>query len=703
MSEDRVLLFADDFSAYPLGPVENGYTPWGEYHCRTDQGRLGPWAEATTHHSWRQSNGCWRVAQDGSRRVLEQTFCAKHSYPLIVTGDEHWRDYQLEAEVRPLSLAAPCGLVFGYRHSRDYFALLLDGAAPRLIKRTHDHTEELASAPLIPDVSEYVSLSVACGPEGIVGRCGDITLVVLGNCDHGHGVSRRVRRGPVQGISQASWGHVALRSRRAVTPHDHAPRVPQHNPLETPAPEFPGGLIGLIANAPARFANIRVSASREEEEAAAHRGAGHTAELNRLRQQRPRPVLWRKVDISRFGTDRNLRVGDLDGDGENEIVLAQHRPYLGGDGCCMISSLAALRLNGEVLWHVGDPAPQSGDTTADLCFQVHDIDGDGCAEVLYTSELELRIADGATGETRLSVPTPDTAPPAAQGGYPMARVVGDCLYFCDLDGSGRRDSIILKDRYTQCWAYDADLGPRWTHRCNTGHYPTSYDLNGDGREEIMMGYSLLSADGELLWELDAIDHADSLVIGPLRDGGPVRLAVSGSDAGFYLLDAEGDILRHHAIGHAQTICVAKLRPDVDGLQIVVNTYWGEPGITLVLDADGNLLDEFEPVHYACLLQPANWGPDGSDLILLSTHPLEGGMIDGRGRRVVMFPDDGHPVLCSDVRDIDGDGVDEVLTWDRNALWIYKADPGSDCRSGPYPERNPWCNDSNYRGQYSFPR
>ena len=86
----------------------------------------------------------------------------------------------------------------------------------------------------------------------------------------------------------------------------------------------------------------------------------------------------------------------------------------------------------------------------------------------------------------------------------------------------------------------------------------------------------------------------------------------------------------------------------------------------MVTAIGTLLHEFEPVPQASLLQPVNWVPFGgetppADLILLSTHPQQGGLINGKGRRAVLFPDNGHPTLCSDARDLNGDGVDEVLT------------------------------------------
>ncbi|MFQ6098512.1 MAG: hypothetical protein ACE5O2_12370 [Armatimonadota bacterium] len=649
MSSNRIVLIEEDFSGLRLGPIRNTYSPWGEYHCRTDQGRLGRWAEATTHYSWRQSGGVWRIAEDAGRRVMEATFFAQHGYPLIVTGDTDWGRYEAGVDVRLLSFAAPCGLVVGYHHSRDFFALLATEDALTLVRRRHDRLTELGRASAQFDAEGYRRLGLRCTDVGIMATLDGETV------------------------------------------------------LEASDVEFRGGLVGLIANAPARFADLVVTTDPEESAAVAARRQRVSRTLSALRLAYPQPKLWRKFSTRGFGTDRNLRIGDVNGDGENEIVLAQPTRYLGSGDYCAIACLTALDLDGGVLWQIGKPTPLAQETTADLCFQVHDIDGDGRAEVIHAQDFRLVIADGANGETRLSVPTPRTSAPRAAGAYPMARVLGDCLYFCDLRGSGRNDSIVLKDRYKQCWVYDASLRLRWAHGCETGHYPAAYDLDGDGREELMMGYTLLSPDGEVLWQLEAVDHADSIVMGPIREGGEPIVAVAGSDAGFFLLDNEGRRLCHHPIGHAQTVCVAKLRADVAGLQIAVNTYWGAPGITLILDAEGNVLDEFEPMHYACLLQPVNWTRDETELVLLSPHPEEGGLIDGHGRRVVMFPDDGHPVLCSDVKDVDGDGIDEILAWDWESIWIYKPHPEPNKSPEDYPLRNPFFNDSNYRGQFSFPR
>ena len=71
--------------------------------------------------------------------------------------------------------------------------------------------------------------------------------------------------------------------------------------------------------------------------------------------------------------------------------------------------------------------------------------------------------------------------------------------------------------------------------------------------------------------------------------------------------------------------------------------------------------------------PVNWRGDGQEFALLSANVREGGMIDGQLRRVVMFPDDGHPDLAYQVSDLTGDARDEIVVWDQRRVWIYTQD------------------------------
>ena len=77
-------------------------------------------------------------------------------------------------------------------------------------------------------------------------------------------------------------------------------------------------------------------------------------------------------------------------------------------------------------------------------------------------------------------------------------------------------------------------------------------------------------------------------------------------------------------------------------------------------------------------------------------------MDGWGRRVVMFPEDGHPDLAYMVHDLTGDPRDEIIVWDPDWIYIYTQ---SDAFSGDSiysPRRPPAYNESNYGITVSWP-
>jgi rhamnogalacturonan endolyase len=78
------------------------------------------------------------------------------------------------------------------------------------------------------------------------------------------------------------------------------------------------------------------------------------------------------------------------------------------------------------------------------------------------------------------------------------------------------------------------------------------------------------------------------------------------------------------------------------------------------------------------------------------------MIDGRLRRVVMFPEDGHPDLAANVMDLTGDQCDEIVLWDQKRVWIYTQDRPFQGAKIYSPVRNPDYNESDYRTNVSLP-
>jgi hypothetical protein len=303
---------------------------------------------------------------------------------------------------------------------------------------------------------------------------------------------------------------------------------------------------------------------------------------------------------------------------------------------------------------------------------------------------------------RNKIPTPESKPPANR----TPRILGDCLFFCDVSGKGRPTDILVKDRYWHFWMYNDKLEPLWSGDCRTGHYPFAFDIDGDGLHEIAIGYSMWDHDGRLLWNLeDQIqDHADGIAIADFKEkpGSQPKILYTASDSGLLMVSLEGRILKHHFIGHAQNPAVAKLRKDVPGLQVVSVNFWGNQGILHFWDGSGEMLGDAEPLNMGSMCLPVNWTGDGVELFCHNPNPKWGGLFDGWGRPVVMFPDDGHPDMANAVMDLTGDCRDEIVVWNPEELWVYTQEDSP--RSGRLyrPTRNPLYNTSNYQATVSLP-
>ena len=152
----------------------------------------------------------------------------------------------------------------------------------------------------------------------------------------------------------------------------------------------------------------------------------------------------------------------------------------------------------------------------------------------------------------------------------------------------------------------------------------------------------------------------------------------------------------------QSPAAGKFRMDILGLQYFSVNFWKSPGIVTLFDWDGNILAQDEPIHSGSPMLPVNWRGDGQEFVLLSGNTKEGGMIDGNLRRVVMFPEDGHPDLAAAVLNLTGDPRDEIVLWDEKRVWIYTQDRAFTGARIYAPVRNPDYNESNYRTSVSLP-
>ena len=657
---DDVALFADDFSRFKPGVLS---APMGllngaiqEYHYIEHRGvPTHPWRNPIVHLD------SWAAGDETDGPYLEQHLVnlePDRVQPLFVTGDPEWRDYRVEVSVKPLSLEREAGLVFRYRTSRHYYRLALEsGSRLRLAVRLPFDNDfrvfawrEIAAAPFQYDTKTWYRLDVRAEGDRL--------------------------RASIDGREL----------------------------LDVRDGELTAGIAGLTANMPARFRSFRVTAGAGAAAELRRRVERRDAELRTLRAANPQPKRWKSFDTPEYGAGRNVRFGDLDGDGRLDMLFAQNVPKVRGDAFDHISCLTAVTLDGRVLWQQGRPNPKNGLLTNDNPFQIHDLDGDGRTEVVLARDSQLQVLEGRSGKLLRSAWLPPIAREVKDRPYELN--IGDSLLFIDLSGAGRPAEIVLKDRYRGFWIFNKDLKLVSEGLGQTGHYPYPADVNGDGRQELLIGYSLWEADGKQRWSHDAKfrDHADALSIGNYsgRPSAPPRAYIDGSDEGLVVLDADGSLVKHLRLGHAQTQSVGKYRPDLPGLQILISTFWRNPGIVTLLDADANILAQEEMIPGSSHLEPVNWRGDGQEFALLSGNVREGGMIDGHLRRVVMFPDDGHPDLASAVRDLTGDARDEIVLWDTGRVWIYTQDRPFTGGALYKPVRNPHYNDSNYRASVSLP-
>ena len=656
---EPVVLFEDGFAALPTGSLGSVVGAHAEYHFLPEVGRKGNWF-ISTFSSGALSQLAWRIARHDGQPVLLQTYEQKlvHWHPMVVGGDDLWRDYTVTVPFVPEADKARCGVVFRYHNDRCNYFFGVEGqrAVLKMVRHESDFRKPfekmLASEEFRWKRGQELSAEITIAGNKIEARLN---------------------------------GELKLNAEDAT---------------------YPQGKIGLVADGPARFHSVRVTASVAEAARVAAARAKIEAEEQALQAANPRAVLWKKFTTEGFGVGRNLRFGDLDGDGQVDILIGQVVHHGPKDANSELSCLTAVNLDDKVLWRIGEPDAWKDNLSNDVAFQIHDLDGDGHNEVVYCQIMELVVADGKTGKTKRKIPTPSTPTntPAPRNRFP--RILGDSLFFCDFRGMGRAGDLVLKDRYNSLWAYNEKLELLWQAQCNTGHYPFAFDVDGDGKDELFIGYSCFDHDGKLLWSLDDTlkDHADGVAMARFSadpKAEPV-LMIAASDEGMLFIDPRGKILNHHRLGHVQNPTVADFRPDLPGLETISINFWGNQGIVHCFDATGNLYHDFEPCQHGSMMLPVNWTGLPPEYWILSPNVEDGGMFDGWGRRVFRFPADGHPDMCYAVLDLTGDCRDEIVVWDPNEVRIYTQSDNPKKGRLYKPKRNPLSNYSNYQATVSLP-
>ena len=656
-NEPIEVLFSDGFEKIPPGSLMPVVGPHPEYHFLREAVAIGDWG-VTTFDSASDSQTAWRAVRDETGKAsLQQTYTskAKHWHPMVVAGDRMWKDYRVEARFTAEGPTGRVGLAFRQQNDRCYYFLGVDNDRIVLMRVQHEVAFQ------VPGESVLNSLPFERKPNQEFA----LELKVLGN------------------TIDATVNGLTLSANDTI---------------------FQNGRIALLANVRAQFDRVQVSCTPE----ALRNFQLEKREFDKAEKEAesklPTPVLWRKIPTPQFGTDRNIRFGDLNGDGRIDLLIGQITHFGPTDSNSEIACMTAMELDGNVLWRNGTPDRWKHHLTNDVAFQIHDLEGDGKNEVVYCQGQEIIVAEGATGKKIRSRPTPlNTSKRVPFNRFP--RILGDSLLFADLRGSMHRKDILLKDRYQNVWAMDDELKDLWQVECNTGHFVFPIDTDKDGREEAYVGYSRIAPDGQVVWSHDDRykDHVDSVAVVDLDGNGSHETIWGASDEGFLLLDANGIPRVHLRLGHVQNLTVADFRPDLPGLEIVAANFWKNQGLIHILDSSGNVLMDLEPrPEHGSSIIPVFWSGDGSELFMIGPDPIHGGLWDGYGRRAVRLPADGHPTKAYDSLDLTGDHRDELIVWDSQEIWIYTQSTSTPNNMKARPERNSLSNDSNYRARVSVP-
>lgn len=243
---------------------------------------------------------------------------------------------------------------------------------------------------------------------------------------------------------------------------------------------------------------------------------------------------------------RWVNINDVDNDGEVEFISARiyDDPLFGGNHEC--ASIAVQEADGTILWTWGEPERGAKAMGSDIPCQVHDIDNDGQEEVVAATHDYLYIFNGRNGEVEKRYPMPSSK-------YEAGSWASDTIIFADISGKGYASDIMVKTRYTEVWAYTYDWELLW-YTCmpagmKVGHYPQPIDIDNDAKDEVIVGFSCIDDNGDIMWSMKEKEYGGFLSRGHKDSLDVINFVLTGDTTGDHIINQKDiDLVNKHIAG-----------------------------------------------------------------------------------------------------------------------------------------------------------
>jgi hypothetical protein len=264
-------------------------------------------------------------------------------------------------------------------------------------------------------------------------------------------------------------------------------------------------------------------------------------------------------------------VGDLDGDGEYEVVLkwepsnARDNAHDGYTGEVFID---AYKLDGTQMWRIGlGRNIRAGNHYTQL--MVYDLDGDGKAEIA------LKTADGVTDGEGKVIGDPDADYRNSRG-----RVLAGPEFLTIFEGTTGKE-LVTAD-YIPPRGNVSDWGDDYGNRVDRflaciayldGERPSLVMCRGYYTRTVLVAYNWRDGKLEKLWTFDSDEPGNSGYAG--QGNHQVNVADVDNDGkdeiiyGACVIDHDGTGLYTTGLGHGDAIHTGNLDPDRAGLEVFI--------------------------------------------------------------------------------------------------------------------------------------